>query len=619
MNLILQIKTNEYIISKNNGTFKYKGPIIKKNGENSKIEESKITDDIINFGVLINEKTMALANPNKLILYNNNNNKKEIFKYKGFSESCYASLKFNKPNILEYNKIKKRILIFGCKKEDKYGFLIKDLDNIEKFQETDEFEINCIFQIHKYRRKLMIEAFEEEYNRKYTYFLVGGYNHNKKYEESILKLYKYNQEINEMEFIKDIGIEKNEIFNIHDDKLYLKSMIEFDYKTFIINCTRKEAIILDNMNLQNNNALHNDRRNGIYSYDLKDIKNMPTEFNDNSIKNIYHLKNGYIIINQENKISVAFLEDSCFSLKKCFNNRGKINGICEINSTQIIISQSNGLHKLVFSKFENNNDGIIMEKINDKKFNLLLNVAKKENENDYIVSLIYGTFRVSKDISSIKNKEDLDKQYKISDKTYDIGTIIEINNNIFVALIDKIFFEIFDINNRNNYYKIAENNWHYILLKNSIVSYKTKEDSNICICPIIKDDNMNINGIVVRNIRKPLNKTIQKKFIEKEDFKISCICPIKQNIKEIKFNSYFLIGGINGNSKVKFNLYKINEQDQNYLSIQCILSFSHFKEEMRSIFSIYQSNIYGEVIIASENNIYELDLQYEEKEERGLL
>jgi hypothetical protein len=346
---------------------------------------------------------------------------------------------------------------------------------------------------------------------------------------------------------------------------------------------------------------------------------MPGTINNNLIKNIYHLKNGYMIIYQENKISVASLEDGCFSLKKCFDNRGSINGICEINSTEIIISQSNGLNKLVFSKFEDNNDGIRMDKINDMKFNLILNVAKKENKNDYIVSLRNGTFRIFKDISSIKSEEDLDKQYKISDKTYDIGTIIEINNNKFVAFINENFFEIFNINNKENNYKIEENNWHYILLKNCIVSYKTKEDSNICISAIIKDDNRNINGIVVRKIRQPLNKTIQKKFIEKENYKISCICPIKQNIKEIKFNSYFLIGGFINNNRVEINLYKINEQDENHLSIQCILTFDLFNEEMRSIIWIYQSNIYGELKIVSNNYIYELDLQYEEIEENGLI
>ena len=422
-----------------------------------------------------------------------------------------------------------------------------------------------------------------------------------------------------MEFIKDIGIEKNEIFNIHDDKLHLKNIIVYDYKTLLINCTNKEVIIFDIMNLQANNDLHYDRRNGIYSYDLKDIKNMPGTINNNLIKNIYHLKNGYMIIYQENKISVASLEDGCFSLKKCFDNRGSINGICEINSTEIFISQSNGLYKLGFSKFEDNNDGIRMDKINDMKFNLILNVAKKENKNDYIVSLRNGTFRIFKDISSIKSEEDLDKQYKISDKTYDIGTIIEINNNKFVAFINENFFEIFNINNKENNYKIEENNWHYILLKNCIVSYKTKEDSNICISAIIKDDNRNINGIVVRKIRQPLNKTIQKKFIEKENYKISCICPIKQNIKEIKFNSYFLIGGFINNNRVEINLYKINEQDENHLSIQCILTFDLFNEEMRSIIWIYQSNIYGELKIVSNNYIYELDLQYEEIEENGLI
>ena len=572
----------------------------------------------MNFGVLINERTMALANQKELILYNNSK-KKEIFEYTGFNKSCYALLKFNKPNILEYNNIKKTILIFGCKKGNEYGFLIKDFNNIEKFKKTDNFEINCIFQIPEYRRKLMIEAFEEEYNREYSYFLVGGYDHKKKYKESILKLYKFNQEINEMEFIKDIGIEKNEIFNIHDDKLHFKNIIEYDYKTLLINCTNKEVIIFDIMNLQANNALHNDRRNGIYSYDLKDIKNMPRTINNNLIKNIYHLKNDYMIIYQENKISVASFEDGCFSLKKCFDNRGSINGICEINSTEIIISQSNGLNKLVFSKFEDNNDGIRMDKINDMKFNLILNVAKKENKNDYIVSLRNGTFRIFKDISSIKSEEDLDKQYKISDKTYDIGKIIEINNNKFVAFINENFFEIFNINNKENNYKIAENNWHYILLKNCIVSYKTKEDSNICISAIIKDDNRNINGIVVRKIRQPLNKTIQKKFIEKENYKISCICPIKQNIKEIKFNSYFLTGGIINNNKAEINLYKINEQNENHLSIQCILTFGLFNKGMRSIIWIYQSNIYGELKIASDNYINELDLQYEEKEEKGLI
>jgi hypothetical protein len=154
INEIIQINKYEYIISNKNGTFKYEGSIINLTKENLEIEEKKIKDKNCNFGVLINERIIALAYNDKLILYNNNSNEPEKeYNYENFCESCYAFFK---------SKV-----------------LIVDVETTkEKFIETNDFEIHSFLQI-KGNEEEMIKAFSEEYDKKYTYFLVGGYENKK--------------------------------------------------------------------------------------------------------------------------------------------------------------------------------------------------------------------------------------------------------------------------------------------------------------------------------------------------------------------------------------------------------------------------------------------------------
>ena len=84
-----------------------------------------------------------------------------------------------------------------------------------------------------------------------------------------------------------------------------------------------------------------------------------------------------------------------------------------------------------------------LNKINDMKYKLILNIANKDNKydsNEFIVSLAQkGTFLISRDISSI---DENDLKNKIFDITYNIGEIIEINNTIFVSIVSKFLIPI---------------------------------------------------------------------------------------------------------------------------------------------------------------------------------
>jgi len=123
INEIIQINENEYIISNNNGVFKYEGSIINITKEKLEINHKKITDKKCNFGVLINKRIIALAYNDELILYYNNSNEpNKIYEYQNFSESCYALFKSKYLMLFGTNKIENNILLFGCKKKRKWVF-----------------------------------------------------------------------------------------------------------------------------------------------------------------------------------------------------------------------------------------------------------------------------------------------------------------------------------------------------------------------------------------------------------------------------------------------------------------------------------------------------------------
>ena len=121
------------------------------------------------------------------------------------------------------NKIENNILLFGCKNDKEYGFLNIDIENLDgKFLGIGDFEINSFLQISK-NKKAKVEAFSVEYDKKYTYFLVGGYEPSK--NKNKIKLYRFYLWKREMKFIKDIGIEQNDSFTINNDEASLKSII----------------------------------------------------------------------------------------------------------------------------------------------------------------------------------------------------------------------------------------------------------------------------------------------------------------------------------------------------------------------------------------------------------
>ena len=350
------------------------------------------------------------------------------------------------------------------------------------------------------------------------------------------------------------------------------------------------------------------------SFDLKKI-DIPI-LKDKKIKYIYQLKNDFFIIAQEKQIYIVNLKN--ISLCYNFHINHLITCICQINEKQVIFCQNNGLYILAFSNYE-----VHIDKISDIKYNLILKVTNNDKNNDYIISLPHkGTFRVTEYLSSI-NENDLNHNNKISNKEYNIGEIIEINNYKFAVLInnkedeDTGILEIIDINNIQRYYILNKSNYLYIPSNNCILSFKTKKDKNnhIFLCATKKQ---NKNGILAINIGLPLNKSTFECFKDIKNLKITCMSLFKkENTEEEQFFTYFLIGGINYRSEVEIRLFKIidlNDQGNNCLSIDFIKTVFYDNEIMTSINWMYQSIKGKEFLIASNNCIYQLNKQNEEEE-----
>ena len=437
----------------------------------------------------------------------------------------------------------------------------------------------------------------------------------------------------EIEFIKGIGIENNNQFEIDNSEPTLKSIIQYKKTKLAIKCSKKEYIILDIMNLENkkieeteevengNNLLYKeyngyyDKSIGYLSYELIDI-DMSKYFKNISIKNIYQLENKLLLIEQEKKISIVRLEEDSILVYGNFKIKGSITCICEIEKNQVFFCQKNGLDKLVFS---NSKDKVKRYKINGNEYNFISNKTKNDNYN--IVSCDKGTFKISKALSSIDYDKDLNDQNKIHDKAFNIAKIIEINNNEYIILINENNIEIININNIKDKYIRGESNCCFVQSRNCILSFKTKEDSNnhIFICATKKTNNEQKNGILALNIGLPLNSSILEVFEDTIDYEITCMCPFNQNIEEETFSPYFLIGAINKNYEIKINLYKINDIDyqyENYFSIEFIRTIVYDKERMNSITSINQSKIDGDVIFSSYKHIYKSDIQDIDEEEK---
>lgn len=292
---------------------------------------------------------------------------------------------------------------------------------------------------------------------------------------------------------------------------------------------------------------------------------------------------------------------------------------------EVIICQNNGLYKLNFKDNnkdckDNNKDKL--KRINDIKYKLLLKIPNKVNE--YIVSIpkqeafkVSGTFKVSRDISTISKSDDLD--FQISDKVYIIGKIIEFNNCCFVILINNIenggILEIIDIENIKNKYTI-KNDYYYTLLKNCLVSFKTGNSKNCILLNSSKKGDQ--NRLSVYNIGKSLDKTLELS-LETDNLNITCITPFK-NEKKAKEKSftYCFIGGNRGYYNIEILLYKIIYLDgnTNCLCIKFIKKVVFSNEIISSINSIYPAFNNEGLIIASNIRLYIMNIS--NKEEKDL-
>jgi hypothetical protein len=247
INLILKIKNYEYVISNNNGTFKYEGSILKMTKENLEIEKKKISDKKYNLGVLINERTIVLCNnkdnipfdknEDQLMVYNINEMKTKFELPRGFSENCYALLSVKNYMIFEENEIENNMLLYYCKNDKKWVVIENDY---AKLLENDDFnfEVICFLPI-KINVEETINAFSEKYNEKYNYLLVGGYSrYDNNFKENKIKLYIFTEYYNNIKKSKDIRIEKN---NIWSELPTIKNIIQINYKNIMINFIEGKA------------------------------------------------------------------------------------------------------------------------------------------------------------------------------------------------------------------------------------------------------------------------------------------------------------------------------------------------------------------------------------------
>lgn len=626
INLILQIKNNEYVISNNNGTFIYQGSILNlKKRENLEIEEKRITEKKYNLGFLINEKTIILSNKKENNSYKdkdksmeyNINKMQEISSElpNGFYDNCYALLPAK-------NKKENNILIYYCKNDQRW--VIKKNEEEKSFKKDDsKFEVECFLPIQN-NVKNIIEGFSEIYDENKIYLLVGGYEYYHKDRQNKIKLYIFNDFYNEIEKIKDIMIEKNDIC---DELSKIKKIIQIDYKNVMIIFSDGKAIQFDIMNLETNlEANEKESEKESLAYNLKKIspKNL-LDLNvidipilkDKTINYIYPLKNRYFIIVQEFVISVFYMED--FKLIKNFKITDMIKYISQIKENQVIIYQNDGLlYELVFSDYKKFSDKVEMINKNKLKYTLILKIPNKDNE--YIASLPkHGTFKVTREISSFSSSEDLKNQTVISNIEFKNGVIIQIKNQKIAILINNINNKgiclIVDIENKGNKYILIENDYLYSSLMNCITSLKTNENSNNNII-LIASKRGRRNRISVINIGLPLKTTL--KDYKETDIEITCMSPFKnENNTKTKSFTYCYIGGIKGNFNVEIDLYKIIflDENKNCLCIECIEKVIYDKEKISWINSMFISFNGKQLIIASDNKLYMADISTKNKEE----
>lgn len=123
INFLIPINKNQYIISNNNGIFKYKGSILEITRENLEIKENAITKKKYTSGVLINEETIILYKLDEFMVYNINEMKPILEFKRGFAENFYTLLLSVEENMFLTNEKKlHNLLLFVLKKNKNMGF-----------------------------------------------------------------------------------------------------------------------------------------------------------------------------------------------------------------------------------------------------------------------------------------------------------------------------------------------------------------------------------------------------------------------------------------------------------------------------------------------------------------
>ena len=478
-------------------------------------------------------------------------------------------------------------------------------------------------RIEKLYEERTIKAFSENYDKNYIYFLFGGKENN----QNKIKLFKFHLDGESLEEIKDIWVEKNDISNRSP---IFKSIIQNKLESLIVNFVGGETIKLNIINLKDSEhntidlvkylnkriikkiSKKNDQK--INSYKNNESKIVKIESNDNVVKFSHKLSNGYSIIAQDKKI---FIVDNSFSY--VYNHNFKDNYytycICQKSKTDVFICRSNGLYKL---NLENIKD---IDSVNDMKYYFILKIK----DNDYIVSLNEGTFRVKRDIQSI-NKGDLKKENMISKKAYKIGILIPVNNKSFVILMENAKNEegclkILDIDNfKNNFIPINKN--PYVLSKNCIYLLQIKEYPNnyIFLCATEKLKNYQKNGLLAFNINIESNKVIQF-FYDTYNFRPNSITLYERgnNNNENSF-AYFLVGGnIDSYYKFEIRLFKVMYLDGNgedCLLLECIKKVFSQNDIQKYYSYVLQSIYIGHFLISTKKEFYLCGIRAEVKKEK---
>ena len=219
-NLLIQEK-DKYLIIDKKGGYKLNAPDFKS--------KKRVLNDTFTGGVKIKNNLYALTNndvfqedQNKLVIYDFSKN--QILKQYDDYTMDYSS---KNPYVLNKNKNErvneeKQVLICTCKKENKNGFLLLNINSeknenqfSEYFYDTKEFEPNCYCQLLNVENNNSIyDDITNENNiiiSNTDYFLVGGFDPEKRM--GVIKLYKmiYDRENNiKIKFLFDLDIQNEE-------------------------------------------------------------------------------------------------------------------------------------------------------------------------------------------------------------------------------------------------------------------------------------------------------------------------------------------------------------------------------------------------------------------------